>query len=99
MVHRAIRNLLDRSSTPSVNIASYEQVFQACHVLVSLMREGKDLYDTVRMSLEKCVGAVLQYIDDRTEEGVQWLFLFMEGWEWYERRLVNFSVIFCPQWI
>jgi cullin-4 len=70
--------------------ASYEEVLEACSVLIEPpFSRGDVLHSEVRLSLEKfsresCDGLTSP---KNTNNGVRWLQDFVDNWEWYHSRL------------
>lgn len=58
------------------------------------MKNPSDLYDQVRMQLERCVGELAQDLGDKKEKGIQWLKPFNETCTWFEGRVVSAHQIF-----
>jgi hypothetical protein len=52
-------------------------------------KDSGDLYDQVRMQLERCVGELAQDLGDKKEKGVQWIVPFNEVCAWFEGRVVS----------
>jgi len=73
--------------------SSYENVFTACRMIVSTTKNSGDLYDQVRMQLERCVGELAQDLGDKKEKGVQWVKPFNEICAWFEGRVVSVNQI------
>ena len=61
----------------------------ACRTIVSATKDSGDLYDKVKMQLERCVGELAQGLSDKKEKGVQWIKPFNETCEWFEGRVVS----------
>ena len=57
--------------------------------MVSVTKDSGDLYDQVKMQLERCVGELAQELGDRKEKGVQWIKPFNETCAWFEERVVS----------
>lgn len=56
---------------------------------MSTTKNSGDLYDQVKMQLERCVGELAQDLGDKKEKGVQWIKPFNEICEWFEGRVVS----------
>ena len=69
--------------------SSYETIFSAWRTIVSATKNSGDLYDQVRMQLERCVGELAQDLGDKKEKGVQWIKPFNDICEWFEGRVVS----------
>jgi cullin 4 len=88
LITKSITIILNREMDPSSAPGSYEQLYEACNIMVSLKQESEELYRAVEKSLKLCAGRILDDLYRRNETGMAWLALFMKGWEWYENRLV-----------
>jgi cullin-4 len=73
--------------------SSFENTFAACRTVVSATKDSGDLYDQVRMQLERCVGELAQNLSDKKEKGVQWIKPFNETCAWFEGRVVRANQI------
>lgn len=69
--------------------SSFENIFSACRTIMSVTKDSDDLYDHVRMQLEKCVGGLAQDLSDKKEKGVEWIKPFNETCAWFEGRVVS----------
>jgi len=78
--------------TPPPN-SSFENIFTACRTIVSATKDPGDLYDQVKMQLERCVGELAQDLSDKKEKGVQWIKPFNETCLWFEGRVVSVDQI------
>ena len=78
--------------TPPPN-SSFENIFAACRTIVSSTKDPGDLYDQVKMQLERCVGELAQELSDKKEKGVQWIKPFNETCSWFEGRVVSVDQI------
>lgn len=69
--------------------SSFENIFSACRTIVSITKGSGDLYDQVKMQLERCVGELAQDLGGKKEKGVQWIKPFNETCAWFEGRVVS----------
>ena len=74
--------------TPPPN-SSFENIFAGCRTIVSAAKDSGDLYDQVKMQLERCVGELAQDLGDKKEKGVRWIKPFNETCVWFEGRVVS----------
>lgn len=89
IVRRSVKAVLDRTAAPTTGPYSFERVFQACHVLVSLKDSGAKMYLDIKHGLEKCVDEIFRDLTSSPRNGMQWLAHFVEQWHWFEARVVN----------
>ena len=74
---------------PPPSNSSFENIFTACRTIVYATKSSGDLYDQVRMQLEKCVGELAQDLGDKKEKGIQWIKPFNETCTWFGGRMVS----------
>ena len=74
---------------PSPPNSSFENIFSACRTIVYVTKGSGDLYDRVKMQLERCVGELAQDLGDKKEKGIQWIKPFNETCAWFEGRVVS----------
>ena len=94
LITRFLRHYLTKPRSlgavlPPPQTSSFETVFAACRSIVSTTKDSGDLYDQVRMQLERCVGELVQALGDKKEKGVQWIKPFNEICAWFEGRVVS----------
>ena len=94
LITRFLRYYLAKPRTLGVELttppnSSFESIFAACRAIVSSTKDSGDLYDQVRMQLERCVGELAQDLGDKKERGVRWIKPFNEACVWFEGRVVS----------
>lgn len=96
LIKRAINEILDPTAGAIAGL-SFEQTYQACHVLVARQNQGADVYAQLKLALEKCASTTMADIR-RNEDfrGVTWLKLLVNKWQWYEERLVCLRQLSAP---
>lgn len=78
---------------PSPPNSSFENIFSACRTIVYITKGSGDLYDQVKMQLERCVGELAQALGDKKEKGIQWIKPFNETCAWFEGRVVSMDQV------
>jgi len=101
LITRFLRYYLAKPRSREADLApppnsSFESIFTACRTVVSVSKGSGDLYDQVRMQLERCVGELSQDLSDKKEKGVQWIKPFNETCAWFEGRVVSVDPIHIP---
>ncbi|EMD41477.1 hypothetical protein CERSUDRAFT_110046 [Gelatoporia subvermispora B] len=94
LIRRCVRVLLDRSHDGPLP-ATYEEVYRACRATVCTTRAGEQLFEGVKMELEKCVGGLAMALsqvkaktkDEEKREEVEWLEPFIEVCAWFEKQV------------
>ena len=94
LITRFLRHYLTKPRSPGVGLtpppnSSFESIFAACRTIVSGAKDSGDLYDQVKMQLERCVGELAQGLGDKKEKGVRWIKPFNETCVWFEGRVVS----------
>lgn len=74
--------------------SSFENIFSACRTIVAVTKDSGDLYDQVKMQLERCVGELAQDLSDKKEKGVKWIKPFNETCAWFDERVVSANHMF-----
>lgn len=69
-------------------IESFETINMSCRVLVLIGHRGQDVYDAVRLELEKSLRDAVAFLVG-ADRGVSWLHHFVTTMEWYDRRVVR----------
>jgi len=98
LIARFLRHYLTKPRSPGAVLPpppsySYESIFTACRTIASTAKNSGDLYDQVKMQLERCVGELAQGLGDKKEKGVQWIKPFNEICAWFEERVVSVDQI------
>src|SRR5258708_454230 len=81
--------VLDAKATAGNCLATFEEIFQAVHVLVSLQGEGRDVHRDVNTALESCVEIEFRKLMTMPLGDMRWLARLVQVWQWYESRLVR----------
>jgi len=94
LITRFLRHYLTKPRSrapglPSPPNSSFENIFSACRTIVYVTKGSGDLYDQVKMQLERCVGELAQDLSDKKEKGIQWIKPFNETCVWFEGRVVS----------
>lgn len=89
---RALRSLL--SSTATSYPGSLESLYTSTEALVSVAHQGSDLYDRVKLEMERAVGDIARELraEASTEgkfSGKAWLIKLEETWTGWCNRMVS----------
>ncbi|KAF9555850.1 Cullin-4B [Agrocybe pediades] len=88
LLRRAVHVVLTREPGPQhVMPATYEGVYSACRNLVSVLGQGKELYNIVQLELEQTVGYVERNLIQLVDEPTRWIDAFRAAFEWFERQI------------
>ncbi|KAK0449684.1 Cullin-4B [Desarmillaria tabescens] len=90
---RTPRFLFTRDSLTSVP-STYEQIYNSCRYVVSVAKDGANLYTTLKMEIRQCVDKLARELTSAKEEGVEWLPKFVEICEWYETQVATLQSLF-----
>jgi hypothetical protein len=93
-VEQFIRTFLRTGNESSSSFtASYQDVFNACKILVLEANHAPSLASTLERSLKACAVAILKELLNLGDIPLmQWLDKFNEHWHWWCRRLVSDSL-------
>lgn len=87
---RSIRTILTRDPGPAdILPASYEAIYTACQVIVTVSQQSEDLYNHVKMELGKSIGQLSRALVVSTEKDIAWIITFNKALAWLERQIVR----------
>jgi hypothetical protein len=72
--------------------ATYEGVYNACRSVVTVLNQGEDLYNILKIELEQSVGNLSRLLASSGEEDVAWLVLFNKAFAWFEEHIVSIYI-------
>jgi hypothetical protein len=75
--------------TDEILPASHEGIYSACRSIVSVCNKGEGLYGMLKLELEKSIGSLARDLLAETEQGVQWISVFVKVTQWFETQVVS----------
>jgi len=95
---RCIRCILTRDPGPAdILPATYEAIYTACQTIVTVSLQGEDLYNNVKMELEKSITQLSRSLSLSTEKDTAWIVTFNKALAWFEQQIVRtfYNIIQC----
>lgn len=93
LLGQCIRITLNRNS-PDMLPTSYEGIYNACRSVVAISHLGRDLYDTLKLELEKSIGTLANELCSSAENDTSWIVFFNESFKWFEKQIVRLNLLF-----
>lgn len=87
LLGQCIRIILNKTS-PDILPASYEAIYNACQSVVLISDLGHDLYDTLKLELEKSIGSLANDLLASAENDTSWIISLNEAFKWFENQIV-----------
>jgi cullin-4 len=69
--------------------ATYEAIYTACQAIVTVSQQGEDLYNIVRVELEKSITQLSRALFLSTEKDITWIATFNKALVWLEQQIVR----------
>jgi len=67
---------------------SFEQISNACFIVVNISNEGLELYEMLKMELGRACRAMATTLKEAPEAGTRWMGQLIDAWSWHENRVV-----------
>jgi len=88
LLGQCIRIILNKNSS-DVLPTSYEGIYNACQSVVAISHLGRDLYNTLKLELEKSIGNLANELCLSAEIDTGWIIFFNETFKWFEKQIVS----------
>lgn len=92
IVRRAVMAILSERKHYNPLSSTYEQIYNACRVVVTISGRGEDLYDVLEKELQKSLTRSINEIRQSPGSSLSLLSLLSEICGWYETQFASFSV-------
>jgi hypothetical protein len=88
LLAQCTRIILNKNS-PNLLPESYEGIYNACRSLVTISHLGHDLYDVLKLELEKSIGHLANELLSLAADDTTWIISLNGTFKWFENQIVG----------